>query len=274
MTGGTDVEGDVIKEGQPPAPRVAVARLWARLRRSMRYAGWRARDRLSIKPRRRSSAAAEAPSHAWNAITALRDMAIILGVYVYFAGFSYVYRLYGELGIQSAVQSLSIQDRTVFAYNLVDAAHEEFGVRLYLGCLVVALLVPALKRLPSESLAKVVLGALAVGLFVVTFNYAKHVAIVDALDIRMGRVAKSVSVTLSDCAAAKAVCDGLAAAEDKGRLWLLADTESEIMLLAQPSSDGAAELPIGRVYRIRKDEVLALRVSLLGYPLERPGGRP
>lgn len=185
-----------------------------------------------------------------------------------------MYRLYGELGIQSAVHSLSIQDRTVFAYNLVDAAHEEFGVWLYVGCLVVALLVPVLKRLPSESLAKVVLGALAVGLFVVTFSYAKHVAVVDAKDIRMGRVLKSVSVTLSDCTVAKAVCEGLATAEERGRLWLLADTEKEVMLLAQPSPDGAAELPIGRVYRIRKDEVLALRVSLLGFALERSGGKP
>lgn len=226
-----------------------------------------------------------------NYLSTIRDLVIIIGIYLYFIAWVYVNSYYGHFGISASSLKLDYASYLVFSFNVVMSLRF-----LWLLIIVVSIAVllcvlnyllrrrsgrqklrPLLRRLSRAKFLAIICCMAA--LFPWLFYITQRVAWSDYLDQRTNRGdLRSIQFVFrkdSDMHVPTLILDSLTRSgndltgdirllttDDTRSLKLLAETDASYIVLNQHPPDPAFGTPVGFVYFIDKKDVLFARIIL------------
>lgn len=184
----------------------------------------------------------------------LRDLALLLAVFLFFVGFAYTSTYYRNLGIRASSLELSINDIIVSSYNVILTWPFLLGALVCAACLA-----GATKWLPKWGRVASYL-ALAIAFLPFARHVGSAVAARNAMDTRAGLFDAAVEVAFEPTVESR-VPELLRVANTANRLRLLYETKDHVFLLDQVDT-GRDELPIGHVYEVSRDHIVALTMQV------------
>jgi len=202
----------------------------------------------------------------------VRDILIIVGIFLFFTGWVYIYFFYNYFGLSISLVNISYADYLVYSYNVLTSY---FGAPL----LVLVLLTFAYRKWLIKFISMTIF--LAVLLFPALYLLAKQVANKNAFEIRSFRqTMRHISFVFKEDAdflaykfnndslprsnkIVKADLDILKDTTIPSRLYLLGQNQEYFFVLFQdPGSSQIKGIPFGNVYFINKTYVLYSKVTL------------
>ncbi|HTJ10870.1 MAG TPA: hypothetical protein VL547_02535 [Dinghuibacter sp.] len=210
-------------------------------------------------------------------LAVIRNLVIVVGIYLYFIAWIYVNAYYGHFGIPAADLKLDYASYLVFSFNVVMSPRFLWLV----GALLVVVVLLQFGRVrsflqPRQTLWLIV-GMAA--LFPWLFQVAQRVAWDDYLDERNNRSSlRSVQFVFrkdSEIQVPTTVLDTttlsgqdlvsdlrLLKQDDLRRLKLLGESDGYFIVLNQPTAAPSLGMPVGFVYFIDKKDVLLSKIIL------------
>jgi hypothetical protein len=186
-----------------------------------------------------------------------RNVAFLVGIYLYFAGWFYLYLYFRHFGVSLLGFDIPLTFFFVYAYPIVTS---EFTSTKLLVLTIVALMF-FITPMDSKSLGRRwLMAVLTVTLFPVLFVAAKESAEANAISFRLGHGAKVVTLTL-DPDAAKNYPQGLIDANNRRELFLLLETKDRLYVVHQPTGTDD-ELPIASTYSVDRANILLADVDI------------
>lgn len=180
----------------------------------------------------------------------LRDLVLIIGVYLYFIGWTYSYYLLKHFGI--SLSSLDIQFYYFFVYS--------YAVIMNLTMLIIwAVAMGASLLFMKVYFKKWVFAIIIVGFFIASFNQAKVRGDKEGRTIRSG-AAKPITFVLKK-ELKKFYPRQFINANDKRRLRILAQARDRFYVFYQPAGEGE-EIPYGFVYDVPRSDILLATVEM------------
>jgi hypothetical protein len=202
----------------------------------------------------------------------VREILIIVGIFLFFTGWVYIHYFYNYFGLSISLVNIGYADFLVYSYNVLTSY---FGVPL----LALVLLTFAYRKWLVKFISMTIF--LAVLLFPALYFLAKQVANKDAFEIRSFRQSmRHISFVFKDDAnflaykfnndslprsskIVKADLDILKDTTIPSRLYLLGQNQEYFFVLFQdPGSSQIKGIPFGNVYFINKTYVLYSKVTL------------
>lgn len=200
----------------------------------------------------------------------LRDILLVAGIYLFFAGWVYVYYFYEYFGLSSSGIKIEYTSYLVYSFVVASSFH-------YLPMLGIAAFLLILYYFFRNSLVVFVIAALS--LFPILYLLAKRAAIKSATDVRSATYnTREVHFVFGDNSGILSYQnnpDSLVAKNnlihedllqlkyDKIHLYLLGENDNYyIVLNQQPIPKDIGVLPIGCVYFIDKKDVILTKIII------------
>jgi hypothetical protein len=202
----------------------------------------------------------------------LRNILIIVGIFLFFTGWIYIYYFYDYFGISMSLVSVDYTSYIVYSFEVLIAYHYLF---LFGILILIYIFFKWLKKYIAVSVI------IALSLFLVLYWFAKRVANDNAVQIRSSpsslRHISFVFKEGADFLAYKFSNDSLPGnnliikndliiLKDPGipsQLYLLGQNQEYFFVLFQPSlEEGIKALPLGSIYFIKKDDVLYSKITI------------
>lgn len=210
-------------------------------------------------------------------LAVIRNLVIVIGIYLYFIAWIYVNAYYGHFGISAADLKLDYASYLVYSFNVLMSTRFLWVV----GAVAVAVALlqwPRVRTLLSSNRTLWLVIAMA-ALFPWLFQIAQRVAWDDYLNERNNRSSlRSIQFVFrkdSDVQAPTTVLDTttvsgkdlvsdlrLLKQDDLRRLKLLGESDEYFIVLNQPVAAPALGMPVGFVYFIDKKDVLLSKIIL------------
>lgn len=210
-------------------------------------------------------------------LAVIRNLVIVVGIYLYFIAWIYVNAYYGHFGIPAADLKLDYASYLVFSFNVVMSPRFLWLVGALLVVVVLLQLGKVRSFLQPRQTLWLIVGMAA--LFPWLFQVAQRVAWDDYLDERNNRSSlRSVQFVFrkdSEIQVPTTVLDTttlsgqdlvsdlrLLKQDDLRRLKLLGESDSYFIVLNQPTAAPSLGMPVGFVYYIDKKDVLLSKIIL------------
>jgi hypothetical protein len=214
----------------------------------------------------------EQPENNKFSISDLRDLLIIAGVFLFFAGWIYIYYFYDYFGISLSLVSIDYATFIVYSFIVIISYH-------YLPLIgIIALIIVYRKWLKKNITLSIIIALL---LFPGLFLLAKSVANNNAMELRNSpNSMRQISFVFKEDAgflAYKFNNDSLPVKNlfvetdltilkgtgMPGQLYLLGQNVDYFFVLYQPqATPGIKELPFGGIYFINKNNVLYSKITI------------
>ncbi|MFT3855936.1 MAG: hypothetical protein QM733_24885 [Ilumatobacteraceae bacterium] len=225
-----------------------------------------------------------------NYLSTIRDLVIIIGIYLYFIAWVYVNAYYQHFGISGSSLKLDYASYLVFSFNVIMSLRFLWMLIIVIGILIILWFInylahrrgliwlrKILKRLAGAKFLAIICSMAA--LFPWLFYITQRVAWSDYVDQRTNRGdLRSIQFVFrkdSDMHAPTLVLDSLSrsgkdlisdirllTADDTRSLKLLGQTDDQYIVLNQAPPDPTFGIPVGFVYFIDKKEVLLAKIIL------------
>jgi hypothetical protein len=184
-----------------------------------------------------------------SALAAVRDLAIIASVYLFFATYIYTQAFYSVFGLRVAPSDLPLQTVVAYSYFVL----KPYGIWVVIAASVASGIINAIPA--SASAIRV---GLLVGVGLLLFGslgaLASRRGLHDGLNARQGTNCPIINVAMK-AERTDPKMQELAQLDKDGKLRLLLDTKEELYVFAQPAAE-YGELPYGLVFSLRKEDIL------------------
>lgn len=200
---------------------------------------------------RRPYSVRESSSKSGDVFSTLRNLLLLIAIYLYFIGWTYVYYYYSHFGI--SLHSLDIPVYYFFAYSnsvIGSLPSVVIGVSLIL-------LGFKLRKFLSNPYVAV---PIVIILFPILFLVARETGIDRAQQLR-GAGAKPVEFVIKDNAR-KHYPKEFNQANDSGNLRMIYQTKDRYFVFVQPTGGEEKVMPRGYTYDISKDHILLATIKL------------
>ena len=218
---------------------------------------WKPADRNS---RQSPADSAGADAEALPKITLLpivRDAMLPIAIYVYFAGFVYIYFFYQAFGISISVMDVPINYFFVYAYNMVT----DHLFATFVGAFLMALLATARNL---KIIGAALISIFLLSLFPVVAKLANQSAVENANSVRAGVSPRPRIgfVFRTDSKGNDVMSKDLIKDNNDHVLHLILETKDRFYVLSQIYDLGDKEMSEGTVYSVAKSDVLVTSVRL------------
>ena len=183
----------------------------------------------------------------------LTTSTVLFGAYAYFTGWVYTYYSFYTLGISSHSYDLSVNNYLASAFSAVWQSAPKSLLLLPLPLVALA----SIRILRASLLADALTAIVLIGLLVALFVVARSAGIRYATAVRKGESGVFVRVTLRN-ANLRGLAQDFKEANAGGGLQLVLETPSSVYVLLQRRPEGAQYLPEGRLYELRRSDILTI----------------
>lgn len=196
-----------------------------------------------------------------NLFSVLKNLILIVAVYLYFTGWIYLYRLYDHFGISFGSIDIPFYYFFIYSYSVISD-----WVALTIIIITIILIYLFISLRPRKLIPFLILISILLLFFRVSYYLSEGCAYQKAKLIRQGYDAKKITFIFKS-EAKKGFPSEFLNANCKGKLRLITHTKDKFYVVHQLLGR-EEEIPYGHTYEISKNDVLLAKIEMLSTKTE------